>query len=201
MTGRSAPKARRDSFSCRHRRVQRRKTWNLKHLLSSRSLETPLNAPQLFSPRRCRTPMARSLGHIWVHQADIGSGTTPAGHKVHFDCATSPHGARQAPAEAEGPRRSSDRQGGREPPRDSTLRHHLRQLHPPRPTPRITPSSPADLPRAANAGFIETKTIEQFFDPGRRSTCRPLFKGECPNARKDQYGDSCEPAARLWRPS
>src|SRR3990167_9585032 len=43
-------------------------------------------------------------------------------------------------------------------------------------------------------GLIETRTIEQFFDPEKNMFLPDRFiKGECPKCHaKDQYGDNCE---------
>ena len=52
------------------------------------------------------------------------------------------------------------------------------------------------------AGFIETKTIEQFFDPVKGMFLPDRYiKGECPKCgTKDQYGDSCESCGAVYTP-
>ena len=49
-------------------------------------------------------------------------------------------------------------------------------------------------------GLIETKTIEQFFDPVKGMFLPDRYiKGECPKcAAKDQYGDSCENCGAVY---
>src|SRR3546814_12284250 len=44
------------------------------------------------------------------------------------------------------------------------------------------------------AGFIDTRTIEQFYDPVKGMFLPDRYiKGECPSCNtNDQYGDSCE---------
>ena len=52
-------------------------------------------------------------------------------------------------------------------------------------------------------GLIETRTIEQFFDPEKNMFLPDRFiKGECPNCRaKDQYGDNCEVCGKVYSPT
>jgi methionyl-tRNA synthetase len=52
-------------------------------------------------------------------------------------------------------------------------------------------------------GFIETKTIEQFFDPVKGMFLPDRYiKGECPKCgTKDQYGDSCENCGAVYTPT
>ncbi len=53
------------------------------------------------------------------------------------------------------------------------------------------------------AGFIETKTIEQFYDPVKGMFLPDRYiKGECPKCgAKDQYGDSCEVCGAVYAPT
>lgn len=53
------------------------------------------------------------------------------------------------------------------------------------------------------AGFIETRTIEQFFDPEKNMFLPDRFiKGECPKCHaKDQYGDNCEACGAVYAPT
>ncbi len=53
------------------------------------------------------------------------------------------------------------------------------------------------------AGLIETRTIEQFFDPQKGMFLPDRFiKGECPNCHaKDQYGDNCEVCSAVYAPT
>ncbi len=52
-------------------------------------------------------------------------------------------------------------------------------------------------------GLIETKTIEQFFDPEKNMFLPDRFiKGECPKCgAKDQYGDNCEVCGAVYAPT
>ncbi|MGZ5650458.1 MAG: methionine--tRNA ligase, partial [Usitatibacter sp.] len=51
--------------------------------------------------------------------------------------------------------------------------------------------------------FIDTKTIEQFFDPVKKMFLPDRYiKGECPKCgTKDQYGDSCENCGAVYAPT
>jgi len=53
------------------------------------------------------------------------------------------------------------------------------------------------------AGFIATRTIEQFFDPVKNMFLPDRYiKGECPKCgAKDQYGDSCEVCSAVYSPT
>jgi methionyl-tRNA synthetase len=53
------------------------------------------------------------------------------------------------------------------------------------------------------AGFITTKTIEQFYDPVKNMFLPDRYiKGECPKCgAKDQYGDSCEVCSAVYAPT
>lgn len=61
-----------------------------------------------------------------------------------------------------------------------------------------------DIYRALKAnGLIETRTIEQFFDPEKNMFLPDRFiKGECPKCHaKDQYGDNCESCGAVYTPT
>ncbi|RMX07791.1 methionine--tRNA ligase [Corticibacter populi] len=53
------------------------------------------------------------------------------------------------------------------------------------------------------AGLIETRTIEQFYDPQKGMFLPDRFiKGECPRCHaKDQYGDNCEVCGAVYAPT
>ena len=52
-------------------------------------------------------------------------------------------------------------------------------------------------------GLIESKTIEQFFDPEKNMFLPDRYiKGECPKCHaKDQYGDNCEVCGTVYAPT
>jgi methionyl-tRNA synthetase len=60
-----------------------------------------------------------------------------------------------------------------------------------------------DLRDNATGSLIETKTIEQFFDPEKNMFLPDRFiKGECPKCHsKDQYGDNCEVCGAVYAPT
>ncbi|WPB55278.1 methionine--tRNA ligase [Xylophilus sp. GOD-11R] len=53
------------------------------------------------------------------------------------------------------------------------------------------------------AGLIETRSVEQFYDPEKGMFLADRFiKGECPNCHaKDQYGDNCEVCGAVYAPT
>jgi methionyl-tRNA synthetase len=53
------------------------------------------------------------------------------------------------------------------------------------------------------AGLIETRTIEQYYDPVKQLFLPDRFiKGECPKCHtKDQYGDNCESCGAAYAPT
>ena len=53
------------------------------------------------------------------------------------------------------------------------------------------------------AGLIETRTIEQFYDPEKGMFLPDRFiKGECPSCHaRDQYGDNCEVCGAVYAPT
>jgi methionyl-tRNA synthetase len=54
-----------------------------------------------------------------------------------------------------------------------------------------------------SAGLIETRSVEQFYDPQKGMFLADRFiKGECPNCHaKDQYGDNCEVCGAVYAPT
>jgi len=60
-----------------------------------------------------------------------------------------------------------------------------------------------DLRDNPGGSLIETKTIEQFFDPEKNMFLPDRFiKGECPKCHaKDQYGDNCEVCGAVYAPT
>lgn len=57
--------------------------------------------------------------------------------------------------------------------------------------------------RLKAAGFIATRTIEQFFDPVKSMFLPDRYiKGECPKCHaRDQYGDACEVCSSVYAPT
>jgi len=57
--------------------------------------------------------------------------------------------------------------------------------------------------RLKAAGFIATKTIEQFYDPVKNMFLPDRYiKGECPKCgASDQYGDACEVCSAVYAPT
>ena len=60
-----------------------------------------------------------------------------------------------------------------------------------------------DLRDRADGSLIETKTIEQFFDPEKNMFLPDRYiKGECPKCHsQDQYGDNCENCGAVYAPT
>jgi methionyl-tRNA synthetase len=147
------------------------------------------------------------IGHIMEYiQADIWVRfQRMQGHEVHFVCADDAHGAPiMIAAEKAGktPQQFvADIAAGR--PQylngfhigfdnwhstDGPENHELAQ----------------DVYRALKANdLIETRTIEQFFDPEKAMFLPDRFiKGECPKCgAKDQYGDNCEVCGAVYAPT
>jgi methionyl-tRNA synthetase len=147
------------------------------------------------------------IGHIMEYvQADIWVRFQRLqGHKVNFVCADDTHGAPiMLKAEAEGTtpeeliakvaeshRRDYQRFGISWDNFHSTHSEENRELS-------------AEIFLALQKhGFIETKTIEQFFDPVKGMFLPDRYiKGECPKCgTKDQYGDSCENCGAVYAPT
>ncbi len=57
--------------------------------------------------------------------------------------------------------------------------------------------------RLKSAGLIETRTIEQYYDPQKQMFLPDRFiKGECPKCHaKEQYGDNCEACGAAYAPT
>jgi methionyl-tRNA synthetase len=147
------------------------------------------------------------IGHIMEYiQADIWVRfQRMQGHQVHFVCADDAHGAPiMIAAEKAGktPQQFvADIAAGRKPyldgfhisfdnwhSTDGPENHALAQ------------QVYLDLKQA---GLIETRTIEQFYDPQKAMFLPDRFiKGECPKCgAKDQYGDNCESCGAVYAPT
>jgi methionyl-tRNA synthetase len=147
------------------------------------------------------------IGHIMEYiQADIWVRfQRMQGHEVHFVCADDAHGAPiMIAAEKAGktPQQFvADIASGRKPyldgfhigfdnwhSTDGPENHQLAQ----------------DIYRALKANdLIETRTIEQFFDPEKNMFLPDRFiKGGCPKCgAPDQYGDNCEVCGAVYAPT
>ncbi|PZO15338.1 MAG: methionine--tRNA ligase [Burkholderiales bacterium] len=147
------------------------------------------------------------IGHIMEYlQADIWVRfQRMQGHEVHFVCADDAHGAPimiAADKAGKTPQQFvADIAAGRKPyldgfhiafdnwhSTDAPENHELAQ----------------QIYRDLKAnGLIETRTIEQFFDPEKNMFLPDRFiKGECPNCHaKDQYGDNCEVCGKVYSPT
>ena len=147
------------------------------------------------------------IGHIMEYiQADIWVRVMRMqGHEVHFVCADDAHGAPiMIAAEKAGvtPQQFvADIAAGRKPyldgfhigfdnwhSTDGPENHELAK------------AVYLDLKKA---GLIETRTIEQFYDPDKGMFLPDRFiKGECPKCgAKDQYGDNCESCGAVYSPT
>ena len=147
------------------------------------------------------------IGHIMEYvQADIWVRFQRLqGHKVNFVCADDAHGAPiMLKAEAEGTtpeeliakvaeshRRDYQRFGISWDNFHSTHSEENAEL------------STSIFTALQKNGLIETKTIEQFFDPVKKMFLPDRYiKGECPRcATPDQYGDSCENCGAVYAPT
>ncbi len=147
------------------------------------------------------------IGHIMEYiQADIWvRSMRMAGHTVHFVGADDTHGAPiMLKAESEGitPQALVARYGAERPQYLNGFHIKFDHWH--------STDSPENVElsqdiyrqlRAAN--LIETRSIEQFFDPVKGMFLADRYiKGECPKCHaKDQYGDSCEVCGAVYAPT
>jgi methionyl-tRNA synthetase len=150
------------------------------------------------------------IGHIMEYiQADIWVRfQRMQGHEVNFVCADDAHGAPiMIAAEKAGKTPQAfvaDIAAGRKPyldgfhigfdnwhSTDAAENHELaRQIY-------------RDLRDRAEGSLIQSKTIEQFFDPEKAMFLPDRFiKGTCPRCgTKDQYGDNCESCGAVYAPT
>jgi methionyl-tRNA synthetase len=147
------------------------------------------------------------IGHMMEHiQADIWVRFQRLqGHKVNFVCADDCHGAPiMLRAEAEGiaPEELIARviEGHkRDDQRFGISFDNYHSTH----SPENTELAQAVFLALKKNGFVDTKTIEQFFDPVKGMFLPDRYiKGECPKCgTKDQYGDSCENCGAVYAPT
>jgi methionyl-tRNA synthetase len=147
------------------------------------------------------------IGHIMEYvQADIWVRFQRLqGHKVNFVCADDTHGAPimlQAEADGIAPEELIARIA------ETHKRDYQRfgisfdNFHTTHSEENKELSSAIFLALRKN-GLVETKTIEQFFDPVKKMFLPDRYiKGECPKCgTKDQYGDSCENCGAVYAPT
>jgi len=147
------------------------------------------------------------IGHIMEYiQADIWvRSMRMAGHTVHFVGADDAHGAPiMLKAEKEGisPRELVARYAAERPRYLDGFHIRFDHWHSTDSAENIALSQ--DIYRALQAaGLIETRAIEQFYDPVKGMFLADRYiKGECPKCHaKDQYGDSCEVCGAVYAPT
>ncbi len=147
------------------------------------------------------------IGHIMEYiQADIWvRAMRMAGHTVHFVGADDAHGAPiMLKAEKEGitPRELVARYAAERPQYLDGFHIRFDHWHSTDSDENVALSQ--DIYRALKAeGLIETRSIEQFYDPVKGMFLADRYiKGECPKCHaKDQYGDSCEVCGAVYAPT
>jgi methionyl-tRNA synthetase len=147
------------------------------------------------------------LGHILEYiQADVWvRSMRMAGHTVHFVGADDAHGAPiMLKAESEGitPRELVARYASERPLYLDSFHIAFDHWHSTDSAENIALSQ--DIYRhLKSAGFIATRTIEQFYDPVKGMFLPDRYiKGECPRCHaKDQYGDACENCGAVYAPT
>lgn len=147
------------------------------------------------------------IGHIMEYiQADIWvRSMRMSGHTVHFVGADDAHGAPiMLKAEAEGitPDQLVERIASERPLYLNGFHIQFDHWHRTN-SPENKELSQSIYKELKAAGFIETRTIEQFYDPVKGMFLPDRYiKGECPSCKaKDQYGDSCEVCSSVYSPT
>ena len=147
------------------------------------------------------------IGHIMEYiQADIWvRSMRMAGHTVHFVGADDTHGAPiMLKAEAEGitPQQLVARIAAERPQYLQGFHIEFDHWHS-TDSPENIELSQGIYRKLREAGLIETREIEQFFDPVKGMFLPDRYiKGECPKCHaKDQYGDSCESCGAVYAPT
>ena len=147
------------------------------------------------------------IGHIMEYiQADIWvRSMRMAGHTVHFVGADDTHGAPiMLKAESEGitPQQLVARIAAERPQYLQGFHIAFDHWHS-TDSPENVALSQGIYLKLREAGLIETREIEQFFDPVKGMFLPDRYiKGECPKCHaKDQYGDSCEACGAVYTPT
>ncbi|NYT62785.1 methionine--tRNA ligase [Alcaligenaceae bacterium] len=147
------------------------------------------------------------IGHIMEYiQADIWvRSMRMSGHTVHFVGADDVHGAPiMLKAESEGltPQALVARYAAERPIYLNGFHIEFDHWHSTDSAENVALSQ--DIYRRLKAaGFIDTRTIEQFYDPVKGMFLPDRYiKGECPRCHaKEQYGDSCEVCSAVYSPT
>ena len=165
----------------------------------SRTLFVTTALPYANAPFHIGHIMEYTQADIWVRYQRM------RGHTVHFVCADDAHGAPiMLKAEAEGitPQELVARIAATRPAYLNGFHVKFDHWH-------STDSDEntvlaQDIYRKLKAaGFIEQRTIEQFFDPVKAMFLPDRYiKGECPRCgAADQYGDNCESCGAVYAPT
>ena len=147
------------------------------------------------------------IGHIMEYiQADVWvRNRRMRGDDVHFVCADDTHGAAvMLKAEGEGvtPQDLVARIAATRPKHLAGFHIGFDHWHSTDSPENVELSQ--DIYRKLKArGLIDTRTIEQFFDPVKSMFLPDRYiKGECPKCgAKDQYGDACENCSSVYSPT
>jgi methionyl-tRNA synthetase len=147
------------------------------------------------------------IGHIMEYiQADIWvRSMRMTGHTVHFVGADDTHGAPvMLKAEAEGltPQQLVARYAAERPTYLNGFNIEFDFWHSTDSPENVELSQ--DIYRSLrDAGLIETRQVEQFFDPVKGMFLPDRYiKGECPKCHaRDQYGDACEVCSAVYAPT
>ncbi len=147
------------------------------------------------------------IGHIMEYiQADIWVRTMRmAGHTVHFVGADDAHGAPiMLKAQAEGitPQELVHRYASERPKYLDGFHIKFDHWHSTDSAENVHFSQEI-YKSLKSANFIESREIEQFYDPIKGMFLPDRYiKGECPHCHaKDQYGDACEVCSAVYRPT
>lgn len=147
------------------------------------------------------------IGHIMEYiQADIWvRAMRMCGHTVHFVGADDVHGAPiMLKAQSEGitPDELVERVAAERPQYLNGFHIEFDHWHRTN-SPENIELSQGIYKKLKAAGFIESRVIEQFYDPIKGMFLPDRYiKGECPSCHaKDQYGDSCEACSSVYSPT
>jgi len=147
------------------------------------------------------------IGHIMEYiQADVWvRAQRMLGHDVHFVCADDAHGAPiMLKAESEGttPQQLVARIAATRPKHLAGFGISFDHWHS-TDSPENVELSQDIYRKLRGAGFIDTRTIEQFYDPVKGMFLPDRYiKGECPVCgTKDQFGDACENCSSVYSPT